>query len=1373
MNEADFFQLLSLALRETPDVDEAVQVALLAGGAAGAFVSHSGDLPVTPGVGPPASLPVGAQFGYTDLPGGGGRGWYGAHPPGEGWTPYKVTPTAQDPRGSKGGQFWKRAAGRERSKVQPSVKPQKPEVRINTPEQFKARLLEIVTKGDKATDSDVVGAATVLSQMTVKDIQKFKKEFGYRASGVKAELALKVADQALARARSQGIESVLQPKQPGAQQPQPEVPQTTQTAPESANLPTQAPPPQAAPPPVQPPATPPVPEPVQQAPEPPQTPMDPPPVQKPPEVAQTPPAPPQTPPEAPKPPAEFGKTPVERQEKILETLMGNDPIKVANIDHNEFNDFKIAVMRGDFGPAAQAAGGRALDEWLAKGGKIADKRETFAAELAKMRQPEAAPPTEEELTDVEIDESPPFIATPDAAGFSDAFAEAIDAAGLTPRESVGYKAAVDRVFKAMPKASLERAQKSLKAISIFKDFQSLTDAFIGEYEKDFPNDPFTKKFRKQIDDGAMMAGSFSKESGELRGDGLGGQEKIGIEGMRFDIEGAYAHEMAHAVDLGDASFISGAVVFGKMLSDDNEWKQAWDKEMVGGGFTAYAKTSAEEGFAEFGRALYAGHMSADDLRQFFPKSAAFFEKHGLLEAKGGPAETAETAGTEGAGEAETGHPGTVQPEHGGAGRDDPGHDQTAVEGGVTPEPAAPEESVTPGEVAEGKPSPESIVKSVWPDATVTGNAAKISRHGRTVEIYTSDYGEEGKPDPVMNVSFKDEGKSSYGDNPEQLRKGSVDLLHDFKKLLAGAHQQGIGIEFETGEDQRTRIYTKQLTRSGFEVDEDGIWRPKKGAETAPEAAPEAAGKSADRQDKEKFLLGTGFEQADVDEMSDKELQENWNARQETGTAAPQTEVANDEPTVENIDKAFGGRGQSLEAFKDKSLPIKDRIHRVADLDTTVLDPLYRAGLLTPENGFKGGNNELLRTLDVFASESDPSSYKNDKGRRDRMDANTERFGKRLDEYVAGLRKLADDGAMAEDMTPEKLRLAANYYETAGREAVNEFREAIGLKPLSKAAATGLEDMEGDLAKPEQTHPLTEGVQSTGKAEASEQAKESPVETRQIDPKKAARWAEQKKVRDAARQKFESVSKNPKDFTVADIDAALKELGDSEMKDNIGEIAHKQFGLPYGTGVGGKSKQQYLAHIRKRLISKRGGEGEKAAEAKKGAPVAEKTRLEELEEATLSSDTGRQAEAIREAMAKIDVSKLNRGEAERLRDAIKKYQKARGGKPEAAHPAAPEAPKEELTPIEKSRAAYKEEQWHSAIKSGKTTWSEHAKEFDQLDAFRKNAAEGKDVAGDLDQMFKKMPALTAQRLANAMGRRTAANTKTEAIEYLKGAVLGKK
>lgn len=285
--EARYFELLAQALRTTDDIEVAVAAADLAmddsanlqsaAPAGGGEGGHTADdaTRVTPAQASP--LPAGAanlqaDFGYITHPQY-GRVWAGANPPGGSgfWQ--------EAGQGPRGGKFWRRAEGYQRrippKKESAGVAPgaqtggggQQADQRLSkeqiarTKADAEALRGKVTNQGYKITDQDVDNLRKQLLSMSVREIQQFKKDFGLKASGPKAELADKVAKRALDYVQKQGGAITPAPKiQQPAPAPVPEPTQTPQPAPQPQPVvpppQTPAPQPAQAPPPTQPVASP-------------------------------------------------------------------------------------------------------------------------------------------------------------------------------------------------------------------------------------------------------------------------------------------------------------------------------------------------------------------------------------------------------------------------------------------------------------------------------------------------------------------------------------------------------------------------------------------------------------------------------------------------------------------------------------------------------------------------------------------------------------------------------------------------------------------------------------------------------------------------------------------------------------------------------------------------------------------------------------------------------------------------------------------------------------------------------------------------------------------------------------------------------------
>jgi DNA-binding IscR family transcriptional regulator len=143
---------------------------------------------------------------------------------------------------------------------------------------------------------------------------------------------------------------------------------------------------------------------------------------------------------------------------------------------------------------------------------------------------------------------------------------------------------------------------------------------------------------------------------------------------------------------------------------------------------------------------------------------------------------------------------------------------------------------------------------------------------------------------------------------------------------------------------------------------------------------------------------------------------------------------------------------SLRSWHDASLPLGERVARLADVDTDVLDALARAGHLNQRNGFPG-NNELLRSLQAVTERH--ARGEADRDYHGRVVGAVER---QIPQYAAALRGLADRGVSVRNYTdetigPPQLRAFADTYEREGMDAVRQVRQAVTGSPASAPPAS--------------------------------------------------------------------------------------------------------------------------------------------------------------------------------------------------------------------------------------------------------------------------------------------------------------------------------
>lgn len=175
------------------------------------------------------------------------------------------------------------------------------------------------------------------------------------------------------------------------------------------------------------------------------------------------------------------------------------------------------------------------------------------------------------------------------------------------REKFGQTA--KDVHARLSPAAKERFAKHVQTVSFHESPDVLTEKLIEA----------NPKMKDVITGNKKAGGAYSKMRQELL---LNGGHKM--DGKTFQADHIYAHEFAHAIDGPDLE-----------LSKDEGWRAAWRAEapLV----SKYATKTPQEGFAEFGRLVYASGLHADQLNERYPKMMEHWGKLGLLPDGGGAA----------------------------------------------------------------------------------------------------------------------------------------------------------------------------------------------------------------------------------------------------------------------------------------------------------------------------------------------------------------------------------------------------------------------------------------------------------------------------------------------------------------------------------------------------------------------------------------------------------------------------------------------------------------------------------------------------------------------------------------------------------------
>ncbi len=196
----------------------------------------------------------------------------------------------------------------------------------------------------------------------------------------------------------------------------------------------------------------------------------------------------------------------------------------------------------------------------------------------------------------------------------------ISQSNITNNNKTLYSNYLDSIITNIPDRALENMLDNLGGTSVFKNTGAeVVDGWL-EFYKGRPGY-------------SQVAGEYEKVADELKKQGAAGlyspdQKALIVDGgeefsdpgyQSYTSRGLYAHELTHAIDAG-----------GNNYSNQDGWKSAFEKELREGQLCDYAAKSELEGFAEFGRLLYAGEHYHEHVKKAFPLSFAFWEKMGLV-----------------------------------------------------------------------------------------------------------------------------------------------------------------------------------------------------------------------------------------------------------------------------------------------------------------------------------------------------------------------------------------------------------------------------------------------------------------------------------------------------------------------------------------------------------------------------------------------------------------------------------------------------------------------------------------------------------------------------------------------------------------------
>jgi hypothetical protein len=204
------------------------------------------------------------------------------------------------------------------------------------------------------------------------------------------------------------------------------------------------------------------------------------------------------------------------------------------------------------------------------------------------------------------------------AAIAQHFGEHLEKSNLSPEKKKSYSAAAASVFDRMPPKAAERFAKNVKAVQFYEDIKALTDAWAATNEH-------VAAIQAK---GGTIGGVYQRSSQALHLDGNNMFTDRVNEDQVYDAAHVYSHEFSHGIDGPNNE-----------ISQSNEWQAAWQEEMVdawkkGAGLSQYSTTQPSEGFAEFGRLLYASDVEQEKIASLFPKSAAIWQSQGLWPDKG-------------------------------------------------------------------------------------------------------------------------------------------------------------------------------------------------------------------------------------------------------------------------------------------------------------------------------------------------------------------------------------------------------------------------------------------------------------------------------------------------------------------------------------------------------------------------------------------------------------------------------------------------------------------------------------------------------------------------------------------------------------------
>jgi hypothetical protein len=233
---------------------------------------------------------------------------------------------------------------------------------------------------------------------------------------------------------------------------------------------------------------------------------------------------------------------------------------------------------------------------------------TQPAKEAPAARPKPPPPSSQGSASLATKISPELLRQVHLTGAKQFLAKGLDeATSLTDAHKAEYREHAHAVMDRMSTTALEQMNKGARSYEFHPSLEALTASMKAREAK-----------LSSMSPDARIGGAYDGRSRTLILDG-GGLHMQGVTDP-VQAQGLYAHEMAHAVD---GPF--------KSISSTPEWRTAFRDELKGGQLSKYGATVEHEGLAEFGRALWGGAHSKDEVEKQFPRCAAVFKRYGLWE----------------------------------------------------------------------------------------------------------------------------------------------------------------------------------------------------------------------------------------------------------------------------------------------------------------------------------------------------------------------------------------------------------------------------------------------------------------------------------------------------------------------------------------------------------------------------------------------------------------------------------------------------------------------------------------------------------------------------------------------------------------------